>query len=286
MDRDASPVVTLRDAVVLVNDFPLLSGVDLDVEPASLTVVTGANGAGKTSLLTLLGGPRAPDPGLGRGGRGGPRLGRPARAAPARRLARPRGLLLRRPQRAREPRLRRARAGPPGVDDRAGAGARGPGAPRRLSRAAPQRRPAPAPGPRLAAACAGPPSGCSTSPTPRSTTRGGRSSTTLIGDVVAAGATVVVSAHDPLRCGEPGAAHGDPRRRARRGVLVIRTALLVAGKDLRVEARSRVLLWQVVPFGVMALLLSGLALGPGARRPLRRRAGALLPRGASWSRCS
>jgi heme exporter protein B len=43
---------------------------------------------------------------------------------------------------------------------------------------------------------------------------------------------------------------------------VIRTALLVAGKDLRIEVRSRVLLWQVVPFGVMALLLSGLALGP------------------------
>ncbi|MFI5035988.1 MAG: heme exporter protein CcmB [Acidimicrobiales bacterium] len=42
---------------------------------------------------------------------------------------------------------------------------------------------------------------------------------------------------------------------------MISTALLVAGKDLRVEARSRVLLWQVVPFGVMALLLSGLALG-------------------------
>ena len=43
---------------------------------------------------------------------------------------------------------------------------------------------------------------------------------------------------------------------------MIRTALLVAGKDLRIEVRSRVLLWQVVPFGVMALLLSGLALGP------------------------
>jgi heme exporter protein B len=42
---------------------------------------------------------------------------------------------------------------------------------------------------------------------------------------------------------------------------VIRVALLVAGKDLRVERRSRVLLWQVVPFGVMALLLCGLALG-------------------------
>ena len=43
---------------------------------------------------------------------------------------------------------------------------------------------------------------------------------------------------------------------------MIRTALLVAAKDLRIERRSRVLLWQVVPFGVMALLLSGLALGP------------------------
>jgi len=43
---------------------------------------------------------------------------------------------------------------------------------------------------------------------------------------------------------------------------VIRTARLVAGKDLRIELRSRVLLWQVVPFGVMALVLSGLALGP------------------------
>ena len=43
---------------------------------------------------------------------------------------------------------------------------------------------------------------------------------------------------------------------------MIRTALLVAGKDLRIEVRSRVLLWQVVPFGVIALLLCGLALGP------------------------
>ena len=43
---------------------------------------------------------------------------------------------------------------------------------------------------------------------------------------------------------------------------MIATARLVAGKDLRIEWRSRVLLWQVVPFGVMALVLSGLALGP------------------------
>ena len=43
---------------------------------------------------------------------------------------------------------------------------------------------------------------------------------------------------------------------------MIRVALLVAAKDLRVEGRSRVLLWQVVPFGVVALVLAGLALGP------------------------
>ncbi len=36
----------------------------------------------------------------------------------------------------------------------------------------------------------------------------------------------------------------------------------VARKDLLIEWRSRVLLWQVVPFGAMALLLAGLALGP------------------------
>jgi heme ABC exporter ATP-binding subunit CcmA len=51
-----SPVVVLRDAVVLVGGFPLLSGVNLDLDPGTLTVVTGANGAGKTSLLRLLGG--------------------------------------------------------------------------------------------------------------------------------------------------------------------------------------------------------------------------------------
>jgi heme ABC exporter ATP-binding subunit CcmA len=48
--------VTLRDAVVLVGGFPLLSGVNLDLSASSLTVVTGANGAGKTSLLRLLAG--------------------------------------------------------------------------------------------------------------------------------------------------------------------------------------------------------------------------------------
>jgi heme ABC exporter ATP-binding subunit CcmA len=48
--------VLLRDAVSLVNGFPLLSGVDMELHPSSLTVLVGANGAGKTSLLRLLAG--------------------------------------------------------------------------------------------------------------------------------------------------------------------------------------------------------------------------------------
>jgi heme exporter protein A len=49
-------VVELCDAVVLTDGFPLLSGVTLELETGTLNVVTGANGAGKTSLLRLLGG--------------------------------------------------------------------------------------------------------------------------------------------------------------------------------------------------------------------------------------
>lgn len=41
-----------------------------------------------------------------------------------------------------------------------------------------------------------------------------------------------------------------------------RDAALVCAKDLRIELRTRVLLWQVVPFGVLALILFALALGP------------------------
>ncbi|HEY1824868.1 MAG TPA: heme ABC exporter ATP-binding protein CcmA [Acidimicrobiales bacterium] len=49
-------VVDLHDAVVLVDGFPLLSGVTLQLEEGTLSVITGANGAGKTSLLRLIGG--------------------------------------------------------------------------------------------------------------------------------------------------------------------------------------------------------------------------------------
>ncbi|MFZ1062586.1 MAG: heme ABC exporter ATP-binding protein CcmA [Acidimicrobiales bacterium] len=50
------PLVQLANAVVFANGYPLLSGVDLDLGAGSLTVLSGANGAGKTSLLRLLAG--------------------------------------------------------------------------------------------------------------------------------------------------------------------------------------------------------------------------------------
>ena len=56
MDRAPSDVVVFDGAVVLANGYPLLSGVDLVVERGSLVVLVGANGAGKTSLLRLMGG--------------------------------------------------------------------------------------------------------------------------------------------------------------------------------------------------------------------------------------
>jgi heme ABC exporter ATP-binding subunit CcmA len=56
VDRTDAPIARLNEAVVFANGFPLLSGVDLVVQPGTLSVLLGANGAGKTSLLRLLGG--------------------------------------------------------------------------------------------------------------------------------------------------------------------------------------------------------------------------------------
>jgi heme exporter protein B len=56
---------------------------------------------------------------------------------------------------------------------------------------------------------------------------------------------------------------------------VWRDAVLVCAKDLRVELRTRVVLWQVLPFGLLALLLFALALGP-SEAVLRRGAPGLL----------
>ncbi|MST34524.1 heme ABC exporter ATP-binding protein CcmA [Acidimicrobiaceae bacterium USS-CC1] len=50
------PVIRLRSAVALVGRFPVLAGVDLDVSPAEIVLLQGANGAGKTSILRACAG--------------------------------------------------------------------------------------------------------------------------------------------------------------------------------------------------------------------------------------
>lgn len=46
---------------------------------------------------------------------------------------------------------------------------------------------------------------------------------------------------------------------------MLRDALLIAGKDLRVELRSRVVTTQVLPYGLMVLLLFGFGISPDRR---------------------
>ncbi len=62
-DRDDSagaqvplPAIRLTDVVAVINAFPVLAGVDLEVETGQIVLLKGPNGAGKTSLLRLCAG--------------------------------------------------------------------------------------------------------------------------------------------------------------------------------------------------------------------------------------
>ena len=55
---------------------------------------------------------------------------------------------------------------------------------------------------------------------------------------------------------------------------------LVATRDLRIEARSRVLLNQVAPFALLVLVLFGFALDADQRTPANLRPGSVLGDGA------
>ena len=50
------PVVHLRGAVALLGRFPALAGANLDVQRGEIVLVRGRNGAGKTTLLRVLAG--------------------------------------------------------------------------------------------------------------------------------------------------------------------------------------------------------------------------------------
>src|SRR3712207_6652659 len=52
----ASDAIVLERAVATVAGFPVLAGVDLQVGAGEVVLVSGYNGAGKTSLLRLLAG--------------------------------------------------------------------------------------------------------------------------------------------------------------------------------------------------------------------------------------
>jgi ABC-2 type transport system ATP-binding protein len=50
------PVIVLRSAVAMVGRFPVLAGVDLEIDQGDVVLLQGANGAGKTSLLRACAG--------------------------------------------------------------------------------------------------------------------------------------------------------------------------------------------------------------------------------------
>ena len=117
----------------------------------------------------------------------------------------------------------------------------------------------------LPASPAAPSCGCSTSPTPASTPPAATSSTPSLRQAVAAGATVIVASHELERAGalatRVGRRRRRPGRRARHGAEASmspswRIARLVAGKDLRIERRSRVVINQVLPVRGVTMVLS------------------------------
>ena len=91
-----------------------------------------------------------------------------------------------------------------------------------------------------------------------------------------------------IRPARDGGAPLAPCLPARRGVRVsfFREAMLVAGKDLRIERRSRVALQQILPFGAIVVVMFAFALDADRHVAAERGARPLLGRGAARRRCS
>ena len=294
-------VVRLRSAVCLLGRFPALAGVDLDVAAGEIVLLSGANGAGKTTLLRLLAGLVPLYSGEADGARPRPRR---ATGAVARRELALVGhetfcyddLTVRENLRfaARAVGARRRRR-------------------RRRARAARARRAAPTSrtvGCRPGSAAAS-----------RSRSRWSRDPRLLLLDEPHAGldadgravlddvvarragrgphgaARVARARRTPARsptarsCSPPGQAarprvadRAEPRAGTRMNLW--QEARLVAGKDLRIEARSRVTLQQILPFGADRAPPVRVRARPRPRGAAARRARAVLGRRCCSPRCS
>ena len=292
-------VVRLRSAVCLLGRFPALAGADLDVDAGEIVLLAGPNGAGKTTLLRLIAGlvPLV----LGRGrGLGSDLAGRPAQRPPPAGPRRPRDLLLRRPDRAREPALRGpGRRAATGDDadaaiERLGLGAVADLAHRQLS-AGQRRRLA------LGAALVRNPQLLLLDEPHAGLDAEGRD---VLDEIVAAapgeGRTVVMASHEldlaralatrevRVDSGQttivprPPAASTSRRERPHERVAGGRAG---GGQGPADRARSRVALSQILPFGLIVILLFAFALDPdrGILDPGRARP--VLDRGAARRRC-
>ena len=145
---------------------------------------------------------------------------------------------------------------------------------------------------------------CSTSRTPGSTSRAARVLDEVVRAAPAEGRTVLIASHEldlarklatprgadrgragsrvAARCARPGVPHAHARRPTRD---VRARALLVAGKDLRIERRSRVALQQILPFGGIVVVMFAFALDADRTALARPRPGCSGPRCCS-PRCS
>ena len=262
---DGTTVVELDDAVAVLGGYPALAGVDaVRSTPGEIVLLRGPNGAGKTTLLRVCAGLLPLRRGTGRV------LGCDL-ATDARGLRRRVGLLGHRNglyldlSVAENVRFWGATIGatPTEVDaamERLGLAGRLAGLPVRRLSAGQQRRTA------LACLVARrarlwlldePHAGLDAA--------GRDELDTTLRQAAASGATVVVASHELERAGSLATrcidvVAGQVVGRERAAVSTVRTALLVAGKDLRIEWRSRVGLNQVLPFAAIVMVMFAFAL--------------------------
>ena len=277
------PVVRLRSVVALLGGFPALAGADLTVDAGEAVLLRGPNGAGKSTVLRVCAGlvPVA----SGEASVLGVDLTRDRTlGAPSNRHARPRRISLRRPDRARERRLRRRsrrrRQGARSTARWLGLASTGDW-PRRASRRC---RPASGGGRRSPPLVARQAELWLLDEPHAGLDDDGRDLVDgVVREAIATGATVVMASHDTDRAialaSRVLTVAGGMITDDEGAASVFRDAALVAGKDLRIERRSRVTTQQIAPFAILVLVLFAFALDPDRGVLGRASVGPVLARG-------